>query len=550
MTQQIISNISDLEMAKPRFAVSDLCISFDGKTNIVDQVNFSLNKGEIFGIVGESGSGKSLTCRAIMGLLPNKATASGSLHIDGQDYELSNQAQLHKIRGSICSMIFQDPMSALNPLMTVEKHLKLHLSINNQQSSRNACIHLLKTAGMSNPKQYLDAYPHQLSGGQCQRVAIALAMAGKPDILIADEPTTALDVILQAEILDKLTQIAKNTGMSVILISHDIGVISQYCSRVAVMYKGKIVEQGDVDTVFNHAQHSYTQELIASLSLSTLTHLGRCDGAPVLNYQSVNVSYTRPDGSIVKAMQNVSVNLHKGEILGIVGESGSGKTTFAKIAVGLVKPSSGGIQFEDKPLSFSGQRGKKLRQRIQYVLQDSLGSLDPRIDVLSQVIEPLTIHNVGAPNQRRDKAIKLLERMGITASLFSRYPRSLSGGQRQRISLARSLILQPEILICDESVSALDVAVQAQTLNLLVELQRELNLSILFISHDLSVIRHISDRVVVMRFGEIVELADTHSLFNTPKHEYTKSLIASLPEFNRPTEPTTPFDTPDLMVGE
>lgn len=542
MNHQITaSNGYDFEMAKPRFAVSNLCISFDGQDNIVENVSFSLGKGEVFGIVGESGSGKSLCCRAMMGLLPSKATAVGKLHIDGSDYDLSEQDKMHEIRGHICSMIFQDPMSALNPLMSIEKHLRLHLSINGQNSHRNDCIDLLKTVGMAKPEQYLDAFPHQLSGGQCQRVAIALALAGKPDILIADEPTTALDVILQAEILEKLVEIAQQTGMSIILISHDIGVISKYCRQVAVMYKGKIVEKGSVSSVFSQTKHRYTQELIFSLSLPTLTYAGRCNGDPVLEYSTISVSYIRPDGSEVKAMQNISVNLHKGEILGIVGESGSGKTTFAKIAVGLVKPNSGTIKFEGSALNFSGQRGKKIRQRIQYVLQDSLGSLDPRMDILTQVIEPLTIHKIGTVDERREKAVKLLKRMGITNSLFSRHPRSLSGGQRQRVSLARALILEPEILICDESVSALDVAVQAQTLDLIVELQREFELSILFISHDLSVIRHISDRVAVMRFGEIVELADTIKLFSEPQHDYTKSLIESLPEFDHSEMPFVPL---------
>jgi peptide/nickel transport system ATP-binding protein len=497
-------------------------------------IAFDLTPGEIVGIVGESGSGKSVMCRAIAGLLPPSARIEGQMSLEGRSYRLSDRRALAKLQGHGIAMIFQDPMSALDPLMSVKRHLALRTDADPRP--------LLATAGFDEPKKILESYPHQMSGGQCQRVAIACALAREPRLLIADEPTTALDVTVQAGILLRLKEIASERGMAIIFVTHDLAVAYQLCNHIIVMKDGAIVENGCADTVLTAPRADYTKHLLASMprprwhgsapAQPTSPILSPCVIAdvnqPALRLENISVRYKKADGSEFDAVRDVTAEVRQGEVVGLVGESGSGKSTLAKAAVGLVTPSAGRIFLNGRTLDWRKPE-PSWRREIQYIFQDPRGALDPLGRIVHQVRQPLDVHRLGKRNEREDIARARLLETHLDEKLFLRKPGRLSGGQRQRATIARALTVRPRVLICDESVSALDVSIQAKILDLLLDLRDKYSLAILFISHDLSVIQHICDRVVVMRHGALVEQGETFQLFHNPAESYTRNLIASLP---------------------
>lgn len=524
---------------QPLLSVQGLgvCFAGTGEGSACENIDFTLHPGEILGIVGESGSGKSVTCRAIMGMLPETAKVSGAMSFNGNRMELSDKRAVARLRGPGLSMIFQDPMSALDPLMTVRRHMALR--------TRSDPAPILKQAGLTDPAQFLDSYAHQLSGGQCQRIAIACALARTPQVLIADEPTTALDVTVQAEILDRMKWLAAEHGMALILVTHDLAVVYQLCRHVLVMHRGRVVEQGPVDAVLAAPQHDYTRQMLSALPRrSSRGHrLGLLPGEkdrpvaappriaandPVLCFEKITVQYRRSGGGLLDAVKGVSLTLIRGEILGLVGESGSGKSTLAKTAVGLATPARGQVTLKGEALDWDRPK-MAWRRDVQYIFQDPRGALDPAARILRQVRQPLDIHRVGTNAERDTRARALLTETRLEESLHLRKPGSLSGGQRQRATIARALALQPKVLICDESVSALDASTQARVLNLLMDLREKFGIAILFISHDLSVIHQICDRVAVMRQGELVEQNQTEPLFDMPQHPYTRKLLSAIP---------------------
>lgn len=535
---------NQLQQSITLLEVSDLRVSF-GKTDVVHGIDFAVQSGEILGIVGESGSGKTVSCRALSSLLPDSARSSGRMMFDGQSYDLSDRNSCARLRGDQISMIFQDPMSALDPLMKIRRQFALR-GVQGQAAET-----LLRQVGFSEPLTILNRYPHQLSGGQCQRIVIACAMITKPKLLIADEPTTALDVTIQAGILNLLRKTVRETGMSMVFITHDLSVVSELCDRVLVMQHGKTVEVGHTAQLLRHPRATYTRSLIAAIPrpenkgkrlpsledirsgnepapMPVVPVINRAN-QPVLSFRNICVDYKRADGSAFRAVDNISLDVHHNEIVGIVGESGSGKSTLSKTAVGLVKPTSGGILIDGQPVEWD-KAGRADRRQIQYIFQDPRGALDPSRRVLSQIREPLDVHNIGEKNERNALASQELTRAGLDLSLHMRKPGHLSGGQRQRVTIARALALSPKILICDESVSALDVSVQAKILNTLLEIRAQRNIAILFISHDLSVIQHLCDRVVVMQGGKVVETGLVDDVWQTPTQNYTRELLSALPQ--------------------
>ena len=554
-------------------SITDLTISFkrgESKKFAVKNLSLTLKKGESLGIVGESGSGKSVTSLAVMQLLPPQAVVeSGKIEFDGKDLLKLSFDEIRKIRGKRISMIFQEPMTALNPVIKCGKQvaeiIKIHTSLNNEEV-KNKVIELFEKVKLPRPVKLYHSYPHQLSGGQKQRVMIAMALANKPDIIIADEPTTALDVTVQKEILLLLKELQKDYGMSLIFITHDLGVVAEITDNIAVMYKGEIVEQGTVKDIFTNPAHPYTKGLIACrpplsgrpVKLPVVDDFlegGKTDFAVeteeskklrhkkiysqdvLLKTENLITRYPLKKNLLGKpvkwlnAVNNVSFEVFPGETLGLVGESGCGKSTLGRSLLRLVEPYSGRIFYKETDLlKLKAKELKKYRKKLNIVFQDPYSSLNPRLNIGSAVTEPMKVHGIYAnDNERKKKAMELLERVGLTADVFYRYPHEFSGGQRQRIVIARALALQPEFLICDEAVSALDVSVQAKVLNLLNELKKEFGFTYIFISHDLSVVRYMSDRIMVMKEGEIVEFGDADEIFEHPENEYTKLLLESIP---------------------
>ena len=524
-------------LVKPLATVLGLGVSFPGaRTPASAGIDFALEPGEILGLVGESGSGKSVTCRALIGLLPPQASVTGQMTFDGRTYDLAKGAALAPLRGADISMIFQDPMSALDPLMSVRRHLRLR--------GIPDPLPVLAEAGLANGAEIADRFPHQLSGGQAQRVAIACALARSPKLLIADEPTTALDVTVQAGILEHLKDLAKRRGMAVILVTHDLAVVYRTCARVLVMAKGRVVEQGPVTDVLEAPREAYTRALLRAIPRPSLRsqRLGDTDErsdafpapgiaagtTPVLAFENVTVAYTGPGGRRKEAVTNVTLDLHQGEVVGLVGESGSGKSSLAKTAVGLARPDQGAVRLDGTALDWRRPE-QRWRREVQYIFQDPRGALDPTARIHAQVRAPLDIHEIGAATERNAEAHRMLSDTGIAADLHRRKPGALSGGQRQRATIARALTLTPRVLICDESVSALDVSIQARILNLLMDLRARHGLAILFISHDLGVVRHIADRVAVMQSGQLVEEGAAEALFAAPRAAYTQRLLAAVP---------------------
>ena len=600
-------------MAAPLVSIQNLCTYFDtddgGLVKAVDDVTLQIEEGRTLGVVGESGSGKSVTALSLIRLLAGTARIPrGDISFLGRDMIALPESEMRKIRGQDISMIFQEPMTSLNPVFTagsqVMEALQIHQSLSKAEA-RQRTIELFDEVGIPDPARRVDSYPHQMSGGQKQRVMIAMALSCNPKLLIADEPTTALDVTIQAQILDILRRLRDTRGMSILFITHDLGVIAEIADHVVVMYRGKIVEQGPILKIFDRPQHPYTKGLLACRPrlgsefkrlptvsdymdvvvesdgettviekplhkerLDQLTKHGRgrllhpkreleamghpweeghrasdthpvAEGeAPLLHIENMEVHFPIRRGVLlrtvghVKAVDGISFNVYRGQTLGLVGESGCGKTTTGQAILRLVEPTAGKVLFESTDVASLGQSDlANMRRRIQMIFQDPYGSLNPRLTIEAALVGPMKIHGVGHSRQdRHNRAVALLEEVGLEASHLSRYPHEFSGGQRQRICIARALTVEPEFIICDESVSALDVSVQAQVLNLLKDLQEKRGLTYIFISHDLSVVKFMADMMAVMNDGVIVEFGPSENIYADPREAYTRKLINATPK--------------------
>ena len=518
-----------------------------GTIDAVRGVSFSINDGESLGIVGESGSGKSVTCMALLRLLGSTANVTAdSMMLDGVDVLAADRRTLSTLRGRSAAMIFQDPMTAFDPVFTIGHQIVETIRTHRRVSKRDAMAEaeqLLTRVEIGNAADVLGYYPHQLSGGMLQRAMIAMALSCRPKLLIADEPTTALDVTIQAQILQLIKELQAEFGMALIMITHDLGVIAETVDRVVVMYGGRVMEEGPVQQIFDAPKHSYTQQLLASLAAGAVKPAPKAAAeaiAPALELRDLSKVYQlRRRGRVFHsyfdhhAVRGVSLTLPRNSIVGLVGESGSGKSTTGMMALRLTEPTSGRILVDGTDISaLDAAALKPYRRSMQVVFQDSYSALDPMMTLAQIVAEPLHIHNTMPPRQQTEKAIGWLEKVGLDRSFWQRYPHELSGGQRQRVAIARALILEPTVLIADEPTSALDVSVKAQIIGLLKDLQREMGLSILFISHDLSVVRSLTDTVMVMYRGRVVEQAPTASLFANPHHPYTRALLDAIPATN------------------
>jgi len=520
-------------------AIDNLRVSF-GDTVAVNDVSLSIKRGERVALVGESGSGKSVTALSILRLL-NDAQVSGSIRFDGEDLLAKSERAMRGLRGSDIAMIFQEPMTALNPLYTVGEQIAetivLHDGVSAAEARKRA-VALLDRTGIAEPGKRVNSYPHQLSGGQRQRAMIAMALACRPRLLLADEPTTALDVTIRAQIVELLLELqrdeAEKRGMAVLLITHDLNLVRHFAQRVAVMEKGVLVENGPVDTLFESPQHPYTQRLLQSRPERTVIPV--LPISPVLlDARDVSVDFRTKlpgfDGWFrsgrFRAVDAATVSVRQGETLGIVGESGSGKSTLAMALLGLQRTSHGAIEFQGRALgSYRGRDQTALRSNMQVVFQDPFSSLSPRQTIERIVGEGLALHKPHmSADARREKVVSVLREVGIDRTALHRYPHEFSGGQRQRIAIARSLVLEPRILILDEPTSALDVSIQQQVLKLLAGLQRKYNLGFVFISHDLAVIGAMAHRVAVMQNGAIVETGEVEQIFSEPSHPYTRKLL-------------------------
>ena len=544
MTATMLSPVID-DLADVVLSVRDLQVSArteDGLMPLVDGLSFDLRRGEVLAIAGESGSGKSITSLACMGLLPQPQVrvTGGSIRFGTVELTSLPERKMQTMRGARIAMIFQEPMTALNPVMSIGRQLveaiRAHEAISVTQARARA-LEAVRAVRLSQPEKRLEQYPHELSGGMRQRVMIAMAIALRPAVLIADEPTTALDVTVQREVLDLLRDLQKELGTAVILITHDMGVVAEMADRVIVMRKGRMVETAPTVELFDAPRQQYTKDLLAAVpriggGASRAPHQGR---ELLVRYDDVSVKFPIRQGLLgrvaanVHAVEHVSLDIYRGETLSLVGESGCGKSTIAKALVGLV-PHSGRIEVEGKSLGELDSRGRKaMRRQLQIVFQDPMAALDARMTIGELIREPLVIHAIGSPAEQKQRVHELLERVELPANAYDRYPHQFSGGQRQRICIARALALKPKLIVCDESVAALDVSIQARVLDLLRDLQQETGVTFLFISHDMAVVENISDRVAVMYLGQIVEMATRAQLFGNPQHDYTKRLLAAVP---------------------
>ncbi|HKK57499.1 ABC transporter ATP-binding protein [Marinobacter sp.] len=521
----------------PLLQVNNLSITFDGTVRAVDGLSFAISESQTLALVGESGSGKSVSALSVLRLLDERHAGypTGSIVFRGENMLSISARRLRQIRGQKISMIFQEPMTSLNPLHTVEKQisetLALHRGLRDAQA-RKRCIELLELVGIPEPEKRLASYPHQLSGGQKQRVMIAMALANEPDLLIADEPTTALDVTVQKQVLELLRDLQQKLGMAILLITHDLSIVRRYADQVVVMEKGKVVETAATETLFQSPQHPYTRKLLDAEPPASpaVTHIKQ---EPLLEVKDLDVRFTtrrslfgRPKAWF-QAVDKTSFALNRGETLGIVGESGSGKTTIGHALLKLT-PCTGSIRLSGKELGPLNQKQfRSCRRQIQIVFQDPFGSLSPRMSVAEIVREGLEIHLPATPEEQDRLVIQALTDVGLDPEARHRYPHEFSGGQRQRIAIARALVLQPELIILDEPTSALDRTVQKQVINLLRDLQDKYGLSYVFISHDLAVVRALSHKLLVLKNGRIVEYGDASDIFLRPKHEYTRELLSA-----------------------
>lgn len=564
-------------MSEMLLEINNLCIDFktdDGVVRAVKNLNLHIPKGKTVGLVGESGSGKSVTSLAVMGLIPNPpgTIAEGEILFHGKDLTKMSQDELRELRGNKISMIFQEPMTSLNPVYTVgsqvDEAIILHQNVSKNEA-RKRTIALFEEVGIPTPPESANKYPHQMSGGQKQRVMIAMAMACEPELLICDEPTTALDVTIQKQVLELMHELQRKHGMSMLFITHDLAVIADIADEVAVMYRGDLVEQKSCKELFENPEHPYTKGLLACRPrldenperlITVEDFLGAADGTPSKDPRKTTPKVPRPisetDNPVIleikgiakhfpikgglfgrvvdnfKAVDNVSLEVRQGRTLGLVGESGCGKTTLGRTILRLLEPTEGEVFYKGQDITkLNAEEMRAMRRKMQIIFQDPYSSLNPRMTIGDIITEPMVIHNIGKNKEERYQvAADLLEKVGLAGNHLSRYPHEFSGGQRQRICIARALGLRPEFIICDESVSALDVSVQAQVLNLLQDLQEEFNLTYIFISHDLSVVKYISDEIGVMNKGQIIEFNTAEDIYKNPKEEYTKRLLSAIPK--------------------
>ncbi|KAA6476757.1 ABC transporter ATP-binding protein [Agrobacterium rhizogenes] len=554
---------------KPVLSVSNLTTSFlaDGEwRSVVKNISFDVMPGETVAIVGESGSGKSVTSLSIMRLLAKGSSRiEGSVKLNGREILSLPDNEMRKVRGKDIAMIFQEPMTSLNPIFTIGRQISEALTCHGDISKAEAkaeTIRLLEKVRIPNAVSRFDEYPHQFSGGMRQRVMIAMALASRPKLLIADEPTTALDVTIQGQILDLIKVLQEEEGMSVLFITHDMGVVAEISDRTIVMYRGEAVETGNTDDIFHRGQHPYTRALLSAVPrlgsmkdqawplrfpivdirtgersepiplADTVDHRK----TPILEVKNLVTRFNLHGGLLgrttgaIHAVENVSFDLAQGETLSLVGESGCGKSTTGRSIMRLINPNAGEVRLDGYDvMKLDALDLRRMRRSIQMIFQDPFASLNPRMTIGAAVAEPFIEHNLGTRAQGREKAADLLERVGLKADMMSRYPHEFSGGQRQRICIARALALDPKVIVADESVSALDVSIKAQVCNLLMDLQQSLNLAYLFISHDMAVVERVSHRVAVMYLGEIVEIGPRASVFENPQHPYTKKLMAAVP---------------------
>jgi peptide/nickel transport system ATP-binding protein len=559
----------------PLLQIQNLVISFSREnswTDVIKNISFELHKNEIIGIVGESGSGKSVSSLAVLGLLPNKISriSNGQILYNGDDLTQKSSKDFRKIRGREISMIFQEPMSSLNPSLKcgyqVEEILFEHTNLSKKEVKAEV-LSLFEKVKLPNPEKIYNSYPHQISGGQKQRVMIAMAIACKPKILFADEPTTALDVTVQKEIIKLLKELQQETQMSIVFISHDLALVSEIADRVLVMYKGEIVEQGPTAEIFRNPQQTYTKALIASrpslderlkrlptiadfLNDTTPTEIITPEERtkrlerlyaqpPILEVKNIEKNYYSKIGilgkkSVFQALQDISFKVYEGETKGLVGESGSGKSTIGNAILQLDKATKGQIFYKGTDITaLSEKEFKNFRKEIQIIFQDPYSSLNPKMKVGEAIMEPMQVHNLYKNNkERKHKALEILERVGLSEEHFNRYPHEFSGGQRQRIGIARTIALQPKLIVCDESVSALDISVQAQVLNLLNELKENFGFTYIFISHDLAVVKYMSDKILVLNKGKLEEETEADELYKNPKTDYSRKLIDAIPKGN------------------
>ena len=540
MTQALLS-VNNLRVAYPRQASGDFVWA-------VDDVSFELRGGEKIGLVGESGCGKSTLGRAIMRLLPEGSQVSGKALFQNKSVFELNKAELQEFRGEVVALVFQDPMTRLDPLMTIGDHcletIKAHQPELSKAQAKKLAIETLETVKI--PANRWGQYPHEFSGGMRQRVAIALALLLNPKVIVADEPTTSLDVTVSAEILDELTRLCSERDMGLILISHDLAMVGEYCDRIAVMYQGKMVETGNVKSILYNPQHEYTQSLLnAALLLQVASEdpaLGASAEKPILQVKNLKQYFTLETNLIqqifskpaaqIKAVDDISFDLYPGEILGLVGESGCGKSTLSRTILQLLKPTAGQVEFLGQDLTtLSTSQMRSQRRQLQMVFQDPHACLNPLMTVGESIADPLLIHQLATAAEAKQQVTAMLEKVGLTpaAEYYRRYPKELSGGQQQRVAIARALITKPKLVICDEPVSMLDATVQTQVLELMLALKKEFDLTYLFITHDLWVARFFCDRIAVMNSGQIVEIDTTEKIFTQAQHPYTQKLLSAAP---------------------
>ncbi len=537
-------------MTPPLLTLDSFCVAYPQQANwAVENVSLSLEPGEMLGLVGESGCGKSTLGRSALRLLTGGRRTDGRSLFEGRDVFGLTAQDIRRFRGEAVSLVFQDPMTRLNPLMTIGDHcvetLRAHRSDLSRQAAKEIAIATLKSVSI--PASRWEQYPHEFSGGMRQRVAIALALLLNPKLIVADEPTTSLDVTISAQILDLLTQLCRERGMALILISHDLALVGEYCDRIAVMYQGKLVELGSTEQVLYQPQAPYTQSLLqAAHQLQNYEAEGVTEpenhGPPLLRVQDLIKHYTieqtllsklfnRTPPDTIRAVDGISIDLHPGEVLGLVGESGCGKSTFSRALMQIIPPTSGRVEFMGQNLvGLSRSQLQLQRRNFQMIFQDPHACLNPMMTVGRGIADPLIIHGLATASEAKQMVHSMLTRVGLTpADYYHRYPSDLSGGQQQRVAIARALITKPKLVICDEPVSMLDASVQALVLERMLELKNELELTYLFITHDLWVARYLCDRIAVMNNGKIVELEPTEKLFNSPQHPYTKTLLSAAP---------------------